>query len=149
VELTHVELSVATGTLAPRFEADLDRMLHDVFGWVGATTVEDVPDAGPSTSRTYTVSSHVKLVLREQPIAPTAGTDDHLAFLVEPAELDQLVERTLALANTDDRLELRHVRDGRPSAVAGGPFVFKTFFVRFLLPVWFQFESYESRSDGA
>jgi len=148
VELTHVELSVATGTLVPRFEQDLDRLLHDAFGWVGATTVDDVPDAGPSTSRTYVVSSHVKLVLREQPIAMTAGTEDHLAFLVGSTELDELVERTLALASTDDRLELRHVRDGRASAVAGGPFVFRTFFVRFLLPVWFQFESYESRPDG-
>jgi len=149
VELTHVELSVATGTLHPRFEADLDRLLHDVFEWVGATSVDDVPDAGPSKSRTYVVSSHVKLVLREQPIAMTAGADDHLGFLVGPAELDELVERTVALARADDRLELRHVSDGRASAVAGGAFVFKTFFVRFLLPVWFQFESYESRSDGA
>jgi hypothetical protein len=57
VELTPVELSVATGTLVPRFEQDLDRLLHDAFGWVGATTVDDVPDAGPSTSRTYIVSS--------------------------------------------------------------------------------------------
>lgn len=95
----------------------------------------------------YIVSSRVKLVLREQPIAMTAGTDDHLGFLVGPAELDDLVERTLALASTDDRLELRHVRDGRARAVSGGSFVFKTFFVRFLLPVWFQFESYEASSD--
>ena len=146
--MTHVELSVLPGTLGPRFDADLDQLLHDVFGWVGATTVDDVPDAGPSRSRTYVVSSRVKLVLREQQVATTAGTDDHLGFLVEPAELDELVERTLALASTDDRVELRHVRDGRASAVAGGSFVFRTFFVRFLLPVWFQFESHESRSHG-
>lgn len=143
MELTHVELSVARGALDPAFEADLDRLLHDVFGWVGATTVDDVPDAGPSKSRTYIVSSHVKLVLREQPIAMTAGEDDHLGFLVGSAELDELLERTLALASHDDRLELRHVRHGRPSAVAGGSYVFRTFFVRFLLPVWFQFEAYE------
>lgn len=143
MELTHVELSVASGALDPEFEADLDRLLHDVFGWVGATAVDEVPDAGSSKSRTYVVSPHVKLVLREQPMALTAGADDHLGFLVGSAELDDLLERTLALASHDDRLELRHVRHGRPSSVAGGSFVFRTFFVRFLLPVWFQFESYE------
>lgn len=72
MELTHVELSVAPGTLDSRFEADLDRLLHGVFGWVGATTVDDVPEPGPSKSRMYIVSSRVKLVLREQPIVDGA-----------------------------------------------------------------------------
>src|SRR5262245_33355770 len=48
MELTHVEVSVATGTLDPAFEGDLDRLLHRVFGWTGATTVDVVPDLGPS-----------------------------------------------------------------------------------------------------
>jgi hypothetical protein len=144
MELTHVEVSVATGTLDPAFEADLDRLLHGVFGWTGATSVDRFPGAGWSRSRTYVVSSHVNFVLREQPTAMTAGTEDHLGFRLGPAELDELVERTVALASSDDRLELRHIEAGRATAVDLGSFVFKTFFVRYVLPVWFQFESYEN-----
>jgi hypothetical protein len=45
-------------------------------------------------------------------------------------------------------VELRHVRDGRARVIDVGPLVFKIFLVRFLLPVWFQFEAYEPKSAG-
>jgi hypothetical protein len=148
VELTHVELSVAAGTLQPVFEADLDRLLHGVFGWTGETAVEDVPSDGPSTARTYLVTAHVKLVLREQAIGLSPGTQDHLGFRVSNGELDRLVDATIALAAEDARVELRHVERGRALTVEVGSLVFKTFFVRFLVPVWFQFESWDSSPAG-
>ena len=38
-------------------------------------------------------------------------------------------------------MELDYVVDGGASSVDLGESVFRTFFVRYLLPVWFQFES--------
>ena len=37
--LTHVEVSIPRGTLTAAFESELDRLLHDGFGWTGRTTV--------------------------------------------------------------------------------------------------------------
>ncbi|MFL6110113.1 MAG: hypothetical protein ACJ786_01985 [Catenulispora sp.] len=144
MRLTHVELSVPAGTLTPDFEADVDRLLHDVFGWTGRTAVGHHPTLGPTTERTYAMTEHVRLVLREAaaPLAP--GTEDHFGFQVEPGRIDDLAARCAALASVDDRIELRYIEDGRASAIEMGDTVFRTFFVRHLIPLWFQFEAWEA-----
>jgi len=143
--LTHVEVSIPRSTLTAAFESDLDRLLHDGFGWTGRTTVAEHPALGPTTERTYAMTNHVRLVLREAPTALQPGTEDHFGFQLEPGQIDDLAAKCIALANDDDRVELRYVDDGRASAIDLGDAVFRTFFVRYLIPLWFQFEALEPK----
>jgi hypothetical protein len=141
VRLTHLEISVAPGSLTQAFADDLDQLLENVFGWSGTTRTSEHPAGGPSTDRTYAIPDGPNLVLREGPQALKVGGQDHLGFVVEGTELDRLVAECVALAAKDERVELDYVEDGKASSVDLGSSVFRTFFVRYLLPVWFQFES--------
>ena len=139
MELTHIELSVPTGTFTDR-SADPGRLFTDCFGWPGTTRVVAHPKLGKSTEISYEITGKVKLVVREGPNTLEALSDDHLGFSVEPAELDQLLSRCLDLARRDPRVEFQFVEANRASEVDLGEVVFRTFFVRFLLPIWIQFE---------
>jgi hypothetical protein len=48
------------------------------------------------------------------------------------------------LATRDTRVELRYVEAGKPSRTSVGGMVFRTFFVRHLIPLWFQFECFSA-----
>jgi hypothetical protein len=141
VRLTHLEISVAPGSLTQAFVDDLDRLLDVVFGWQGTTRTSQHPTQGPSSDRTYAIPNGPNLVLREGPQALMIGGQDHLGFAVDSDDLDRLVNDCLALASKDNRVSLDYVEDGKASSIDLGSSVFRTFFVRYLLPVWFQFES--------
>src|SRR5204862_5272982 len=118
-----------------------------VFGWTGQTRTVNHPTLGPSLERVYDMPGVGRLLLREGSEPVTGGgesCEDHLGFSVDGAELDRLLAGTLAVAARESRVELRHVVNGHPSEVDLGGTVFRTFFVRFLVPLWFQFESFES-----
>src|SRR5688572_24704931 len=70
------------------------------------------------------------------------GDEDHLGFVVELDELERLAVACDRLAAEDARFETRYLTGGVADAVDIGPMVFHTFFVRFELPLWFQFEHY-------
>src|SRR4051794_30511398 len=143
MRLTHIEVSVAQGTLTAEFSADLDRLLHDVFGWDGTTSVAPHPSYGPTTERSYVMAGGSRLILRELPDELRPGAEDHLGFAVEGHELDRLAILCSQLSGSDRRVEVRYLEDGKPSSASMGTSEFRTFFVRFLIPLWFQFECFE------
>jgi hypothetical protein len=142
MRLSHVEVSVGRGTLTDEFAADLDRLIG-IFGWHGTTRTVQHPVSGPSIERSYVISDGVSLVLREHDDALQPGTEDHLGFVVGPDEIQRLAAACVQLAHEDDRVELAHVVDGKPWSAEVGDRVLHTFFVRLLLPVWFQFGATE------
>jgi hypothetical protein len=143
VHLDHIELSVPVGSLTPALVTDLDLLLHDVLGWDGTSSTVNHPVDGPTTTRTYITHVGPRVVLRERAEAMRGGTEDHLGFVVEPAELDRLASRCSELAAADVDVEVRYLDGGRASRVVTGASVFRTFFVRPRLPLWIQFECHE------
>jgi hypothetical protein len=73
--------------------------------------------------------------------------EDHLGFVVTGDELDRLLDGCNQLRRDEPRLELAHVTNGVASSVDLGDRVLRTFFVRLLLPIWFQFEAREPEAD--
>jgi hypothetical protein len=147
MHLSHVEISLASGTMSEQWVSDLDRLLTGVFGWTGVTRTVDIPERGPTFERGYRMTGDVALVLREHEHALVAGMEDHLGFVVTGDELDRLLDGCNQLRGDEPRLELAHVTNGVASSVDLGDRVLRTFFVRLLLPIWFQFEAREPEAD--
>jgi hypothetical protein len=141
MQLTHVEISLPTGTLTDGFADDLDRLLTGVFGWSARTRTVTHPTLGRSSERTYAVAGGLGLVLRERDEALGPGTEDHLGFAVDPDELDRILDGCQQLSAQDGRVALDYVVDGRASSIDLPDSVLRTFFVRYLLPISFQFEA--------
>ena len=143
MRLNHIEISVPATTLIEGFAEDLDRLLKEGFGWSRALRTVGHPTLGPSVELSYDLGGPVRLVLREARAALQPGVEDHLGFGVDSEELDRLYEHCISLSRRNRRVELAYVEDGRPFQVNLGEATYRTFLVQFLLPVWFQFETYQ------
>lgn len=141
MELSHVDISVPQGALTEDFVGGLERLVCGIFGWTGGARVVERPGFEPVRSASYRAESTV-LTLHEADSALQPGDEDHLGFLVDLAELERLAAACGELAAGDPRFETRYLTDGVADAVDIGSRVFHTFFVRFRLPLWFQFEHY-------
>jgi hypothetical protein len=143
MELTHVEISVEAGTVE-----GLECLLVDVLGWSALTQLVDHPVLGPSTEHVFTMTGGERFVVREVTgSALRAGTEDHLGFRMDSAELDRLFEACRRLRDRHPDLELSYVVDDKPFEADLGAVIFRTFFVRFRLPVWFQFEAWDPKGS--
>jgi hypothetical protein len=140
IRISHVEVSVPRGTLTDGFVADLDR-LTEIFEWPGTTRIVRHPELGPSNERAYRISPDLALVVREQDRGLDPGVEDHVGFTVDDVTLDRFAGACSRLAAADPRLELKYLVDGKPLAFDARDQAHRTFFVRYLLPIWFQFES--------
>ena len=132
MRLSHVELTVPSGTLTDEFCADLEQLMVGVLGL-------RVERAG--STRRYRLPTGQAITLNEGESPLQAGGDDHVGIEVEASELDRLLEGCLDLAGRDDRVAFLHVEDGQPTSIGAGEGRFRTFFVHYLLPVWLQIES--------
>jgi hypothetical protein len=94
---------------------------------------------GPIPHRSYQLPGNNALLLSELDEAMVPGTEDHLGFGVEPDELERLAAGCRQLADRDQRVELRYLEEGGPMTETVDGVVVRTFFVRYLVPVWFQF----------
>jgi hypothetical protein len=115
--LTHVAMSVAVGTLAPRFRADLLDFYSRLFGW------RELGDLSTSDRLTIAVGGGAYINIREheRPMVPNAY--EHFGVLVDSAEeVHHLRAKVEALGATAGAVE---------EPVAGHP----TFRFRHLLPM--------------
>jgi hypothetical protein len=145
VQLSHVEVSVPVGTLTQQCCDDLDRLFSAVFGWTGSTTVATNPFSASAGKRhTYRLHNGQSLVVFEDAEFLRAGAEDHIGVALDRAEFDRVFAGCTDLARRDDRVELRYVHNGAPSVVEMPGRVLRTFFVRLLVPLWIQFECWET-----
>jgi hypothetical protein len=145
MQLNHVEISVPAATLNEAFAADLDSLLETGFGWSSTLRTVAHPTRGPSIELGYRMSSGVQLILREAHAALQPGVEDHLGFAVDVETFARVFTACLHLSRKDRRLELLYLEGGQPLEIDLGDSTYRTFFVRFLLPFWFQFETQESK----
>lgn len=144
MQLTHIDISVPRGTLSDDFVSGLEQLLCGVLGWRGGVSTTSRPGSEPSPSANYRGES-MALTLHEADEGLRPGVEDHLGFMVDLGELDRLAAACAELAARDARFETLYLTDGVADSVDTGAGEFHTFFVRFGLPVWFQFEHYAAK----
>jgi predicted enzyme related to lactoylglutathione lyase len=139
VRFNHMELTVAKGELDAQRRADLTAFYGGVLGWetmdveiVGGTQFLMRPDEGQFI-----------LVAEYREPMHSPGYD-HLGLLCETRdEVDELLERCRAWQAHDERLRLKTYDD-----LDTGNLVVHAFYLKFLLPIWFDVQCMEHRDAG-
>ena len=136
LRFNHMELTLARGTLDEKTRADVKGFFGELFGFEAL----DVPILGQLglLLRTDAETSQFLLVTEAREPMQSPGFD-HLGFLVESRErVDDLLARCRKWQERDARVQLKEYED----LVQGGVTV-HAFYVKFLLPLWFDVQSME------
>ena len=135
LRFNHMELTLPDGVLAERRE-EIRRFYGELFGFEGL----DVPILGQTglLLRTDAETSQFILVTEQSRHMSSPGYD-HLGFLYETrAEVDALLEACRKWQERDPRVELKEYED-----LVAGPVTVHAFYVRYLLPIWFDVQAIE------
>jgi hypothetical protein len=135
-----MELSFPRGTLTKEFRADVDAFYCDVFGWkaldtevVGQLCHLLLPDDG----------QFILLAESDEPMSSPGY--DHLGLLMESrAEVDDTLARCRRFQESDDRLRIKEYED----LPAGPSLTVHAFYVKHLLPIWFDVQCLERPPGG-
>lgn len=137
----HMELTLPKGELEAH-RAEIRDFYNEMFGWEGL----DVPilkqiglllRTDPETSQF--------ILITEQRVHISSPGYDHLGMLYDTREeVDALYEKAQKLQERDDRVQIKNYDD----IVSGGTTV-RAFYVKFLLPIWFDVQAIESETEPA
>jgi hypothetical protein len=136
VRFNHMELTVPRGELDDRMRADLTAFYGGVLGWetmdveiVGGTQFLMRPDEGQF------------ILVAEHDTPMQSPGYDHLGLLCDTRdEVDDLLEQCRRWQEKDDRTRLKVYDD-----LDTGNLVVHAFYVKYLLPIWFDVQSMEHR----
>jgi hypothetical protein len=139
----HMELTLPEGALAER-RRDISAFYADLFGWESL----DVPILGQQALllRTDPETSQFILVTEQRKHMSAPGYD-HLGLLFDGREeVDALLEKAKKWQERDPRIEIKEYED-----LHVGGTVVHAFYVRHLLPIWFDVQviEYEAGSEPA
>jgi hypothetical protein len=134
MRFNHMELSFPRGTLTRGFREDVDSFFCGVLGWdsldtevVGQSCHLLRPDDG----------QFILLAEGNEPISSPGY--DHLGLLMETrAEVDAVLAECHRFREKDDRLRIKEYED-----LSGPTINVHAFYVRFLLPIWFDVQCLE------
>lgn len=132
----HMELTLPEGALVEHRE-EIRRFYGELFGFEGL----DVPILGQTglLLRSDEETSQFILVTEQSKHLSSPGYD-HLGFLYESRdEVDELLEKCRKWQERDPRVELKEYED-----LEAGPVTVHAFYVRFLLPIWFDVQVIEN-----
>ncbi|MCU0309491.1 MAG: hypothetical protein MUE36_00910 [Acidimicrobiales bacterium] len=132
IRFNHMELTVPPGTLDEAMRADLTAFYGGVLGWqtssveiVGGLQFLMRPDEG----QFILVAEH------DRPMS--APGYDHLGLLCDTREeVDEVLAECERWADKDDRLRIKRYDD-----LVVGPVTVHAFYVKYLLPIWFDVQS--------
>jgi len=136
----HMELTLPQGALAER-RPEIAAFYADLFGWESL----DVPIVGQLglLLRTDPETSQFILITEQRKHLSSPGYD-HLGLLFESrGQVDALLEKAKKWQERDPRVEIKEYEDLR----VGGTIV-HAFYVRHLLPIWFDVQVIEYESGA-
>ena len=137
LRFNHMELTLPVGTLTDEFRAGLDGFYGGVFGF--GTHVTPIMGQDCHFIRVDDKAEQFILVAEHKSPMSSPGYD-HLGFLMDTrSEVDELLARCKAFQATDDRVQIKEYDD----LVSNGEHVTHAFYVRYLLPIWFDVQSQE------
>jgi hypothetical protein len=131
----HMELTLPKGVLAER-RGEIAAFYGDLFGWE-ALDVPILEQVG-LLLRTDPETSQFILVTEQRKAMSSPGYD-HLGLLQDTREqVDALLEKAKKWQERDPRVEIKEYEDLRI-----GPTTTHAFYVRYLLPIWFDVQVIE------
>jgi hypothetical protein len=131
----HMELTVPKGQLT-RDRAQIAEFYRDMFGFE-PLDVEILKQTG-LLLRTDPETSQFILVTEQNQHMSSPGFD-HLGFLYDSrAEVDELLEQARKWQARDPRVQIKEYED-----LKTGPTTVHAFYVRYLLPLWFDVQCLE------
>lgn len=137
MRFNHMELTFPRGTLDDVFRKEVDDFYGEVFGWKGV----DAEVVGQLTHVLLTGSGEGGdfILLAESDTPMSSPGYDHLGLLQGTrAEVDELLARCKRRQQSDDRVQIKEYDD-----LVVGDLVVHAFYVRFLLPIWFDVQCME------
>jgi hypothetical protein len=139
MRFNHMELTFPRGALDDATRAEVRRFYGDLFGW----SAMDVDVVGQRALYLH-VDDGQFLLLAESDRPMRSPGYDHLGLLVDTrAEVDRLLARSRELRAADERVLIKEYRD----AVFGAVTV-HAFYVKYLLPIWFDVQCLEHASGA-
>jgi hypothetical protein len=137
----HMELTLPKGALEKRRD-EIKTFYADLFGW-DALDVPILKQTG-LLLRTDPETSQFILVTEQRAHLTSPGFD-HLGLLCDSrAEVDALFARAKDWQRRDARVELKEYED-----LVSGPVTTHAFYVRYLLPIWFDVQVLEYAEGAA
>ena len=141
LRFNHMELTLPPGALDADTRAEIKRFYGEVFGW----NALDVPILGQEglLLRTDAETSQFVLVVESKKPVSVPGYD-HLGLLLETrAEVDRALEAIRTWKARDERVQIKEYED-----LVQGDVTVHAFYVRYLLPIWFDVQCMEWQSGA-
>ena len=136
LRFNHMELTLPPGALADEGRADIKAFYGEVFGFEAL----DVPifQQQGLLLRTDPETSQFLLLMESESPMDSPGYD-HLGFLYDTREeVDEKLDEVKRWQEKDDRIRIKEYDD-----LNTGNTVVHAFYVRYLLPIWFDVQSIE------
>lgn len=132
MRFNHMELTLPKGTLDPKFRSDAAAFYGELFGW----QTMDIDLLGQSCLYLQVDDGQFLLLAESEKPISSPGYD-HLGLLLEErADVDALLEKCLDFQKRDDRVAIKRYDD-----LEQGPVTVRAFYVRYLLPIYFDVQS--------
>jgi hypothetical protein len=140
MRFNHMELTLPVGTLTDEARKEIDDFYGSVFGWTGLDTEVVNQSAHLLQVDPYT-NSFILLAEHKNPMSSPGY--DHLGLLQETrTEVDELLARCRNYQERDDRVRINEYQD-----LVSPNLTVHAFYVKFLLPIWFDVQSMERPPD--
>lgn len=136
LRFNHMELTLPKGALGDDGRADIKAFYSEVFDFEAL----DVPifDQLGLLLRTDEATSQFLLLMESETPIDSPGYD-HLGFLYDTREqVDDRLEQVKRWQEKDDRVRIKEYED-----LVTGATTVHTFYVRYLLPIWFDVQHIE------
>jgi hypothetical protein len=134
MRFNHMELTFPTGSLTTAFREEIDAFYSSIFGW----SALDIEVVGQSCHLLLPDPEQFILLAESDKPMSSPGYD-HLGLLQESREeVDDLLDACERYAEKDDRVKIRRYED----LVYPGLTV-HAFYVKYLLPIYFDVQSME------
>jgi hypothetical protein len=134
MRFNHMELTFPVGSLTTARREEIDGFYTSVFGWTGLDT-----DVVGQSCHILLSENDQFLLLAESERPMSSPGFDHLGLLQDTRqEVDDLLEACERYAEKDDRVSIKRYED----LVYPGLTV-HAFYVKFLLPIYFDVQSME------
>ena len=141
LRFNHMELTLPPGALDADTRAEIKRFYGEVFGW----NAIDVPILGQEglLLRTDEETSQFLLVVESKKPVSVPGYD-HLGLLLEKrTEVDRALDAIRRWQAQDERVQIKEYED-----LVQGDVTVHAFYVRYLLPIWFDVQCMEWRAGA-
>ena len=139
MRMNHMELTFPRGMLDDAFRKEVDDFYGTVFGWTGI----DTEVVGQLTHILLTGTGGDFVLLAESDKPMSSPGYDHLGLLQPTrADVDELLAKCREFQDRDGRVLIKDY-DDLVNQTDAGELVVRAFYVKFLLPIWFDVQCME------